>query len=118
MFDNAGPVISENRPGGVQGYVPPPEVELVRMVELGFRDIDINDQESGYDMGRDPIFQSIPHTNSSLSIEIYASGSNWQGSVDESWAIDNFSVTVVPEPVKSAMIFAGALALLSFSRRK
>ena len=78
--------------GGVQSYVPPLGVELVRKMELGFRDIDANDQESGYDMSQDPLFSNIPHTASTLTIEWYASGPGWQGGTDESWAIDNLEV--------------------------
>lgn len=78
--------------GGTQSYIPPPGVELVRMAELGFRDIDEHDQDSGYDMNNDPAFANIPHTSSTLTIEWYASGPGWQGDDDESWAIDNVEV--------------------------
>jgi serine/threonine protein kinase len=83
VFDNIG---------GVQSYNPPSGVELVRRVESGFRDIDDHDQESGYDMGNDPTLANIPHTSNTLTIQWYASGSNWQGGSDESWAIDNLEV--------------------------
>ena len=75
--------------GGVQSYIPPPGVELARTVELGFRDIDEHDQDSGYDMGKNPTFSKIPHTSNILTIEWFASGPGWQGDFDESWAIDN-----------------------------
>jgi len=80
--------------GGVQSYIPPPGVELVRTVELGFRDIDVHDQDSGYDMAQDPTFANLPHTASTLTIEWYASGPGWQGDIDESWAIDNLEVVL------------------------
>lgn len=83
--------------GGVQSYIPPPGVELVRTVDLGFRDFDEHDQDSGYDMGMDPTFSKIPHTSSTLTIEWYASGLGWQGNTDESWAIDNLEVVLNTE---------------------
>jgi hypothetical protein len=85
VFDNVG---------GVQSYNPPSGVELVRRVELGFRDIDEHDQESGYYMGNDLTLANIPHTSNTLTIQWYASGSGWQGGSDESWAIDNLEVVL------------------------
>lgn len=100
VFDNAGPVVAPGGVPGVQTYVPPPGVEVIRMVELGFRDIDINDQESAYDMTFDPSFLSIPHSDATMTIGWLAGGPGWQGGIDESFAIDNLSVTLVsvPEP--------------------
>jgi len=43
-------------------------------------------------MGLDPVFQNIPHTAGTLTIEWFAGGSGWQGGSDESWAIDNVEV--------------------------
>ena len=36
--------------------------------------------------------KDIPHSSDSLSIEIFASGSGWQGGDDASWAIDSFEL--------------------------
>jgi hypothetical protein len=85
IFDNAWA-------NGTQTYLPPRDVVLVRDVELGFRDIDGHDQDSAYDMGRDPKFSNIPHTADTLTIKWYASGANWQGIEDESLAIDNLVI--------------------------
>lgn len=54
---------------------------------------------------------TVPHTSSSLDIAFFASGSGWQGTYDESFAIDNITVdatggTGVPDG-------GGTLALLS-----
>jgi hypothetical protein len=99
VFDNAGPIIADNLPPGVQTYVPGPGVELARMIELGFRDLDNNDQDSAYGMSFEPLFQNISHTANTLRIEMFASGAKWQGGSDESWAVDNFRVTVNSDPV-------------------
>jgi hypothetical protein len=45
-------------------------------------------------MGNDPAFQQIPHTGPTVVIEWYANGAGWQGSTDESWAIDDVFVSV------------------------
>lgn len=85
IFDNAWG-------NGSQTYIPPQEVVLVRDVELGFRDVDSHDQESAYDVSKDPRFSNIPHTSNTLTVKWYASGANWQGDGDESLAIDNLVV--------------------------
>jgi hypothetical protein len=89
VFDNAWG-------NGSQEYLPPRNAVLVRDVELGFRDVDGHDQESAYDTSQDPQFSNIPHTSSTLTVEWYASGENWQGGDDESWAIDNLVVILNP----------------------
>ena len=55
--------------------------------------------DSAYDLGLDPVFQNIPHTGATLTVEWFASGAGWQGdnarfgeTQDESWAIDNVRV--------------------------
>jgi len=90
IFDNAWG-------NGSQNYFPPRSAVLARTVELGFRDIDGHDQDSAYDIGKDPKFSNIPHTSSTLTVEWYASGENWQGGDDESWAIDNLVVILNTE---------------------
>jgi hypothetical protein len=85
VFDNAWG-------NGSQTYFPPQAVVLARAVELGFRDIDDHDQDSAYDTNNDPKFSNIPHTSNTLTVEWYASGVNWQGGGDESFAIDNLVV--------------------------
>jgi hypothetical protein len=116
VLDNAGPVVAPGGVPGVQTYVPPPGVEVIRMAELGFRDIDINDQESAYDMAFDPSFNNIPHSNSTMTIEWLAGGPGWQGGIDESFAIDNLSVSLVPEPSASLLAALG-FSFAAFGRR-
>ncbi len=90
IFDNAWN-------NGSQEYRPPQSAALARDVELGFRDIDDHDQDSAYDTSQDPRFSNIPHTSNTLTVEWYASGENWQGGDDESWAIDNLVVILNTE---------------------
>ncbi|MEM8946540.1 MAG: hypothetical protein AAGD11_15310 [Planctomycetota bacterium] len=65
--------------------------------------------DGAWDMSLDPLLSNIPHTGSTLVIDIFADGPGWQGArdfsqgvggPDEGWAIDNLSVTIdaVPEP--------------------
>lgn len=73
---------------------------LAQYVDLGFLDFE---PDSGYDLGPEPALQAIPHAASALTIEWFASGDGWQGSHDESWAIDNVEVFVwSPTPIRAA----------------
>jgi len=55
--------------------------------------------DSAYNMGHPAAgLSNIPHSGNAAIIEFFASGSGWQGGNDESWAIDNLSVTLVPDP--------------------
>ncbi|CAK0764898.1 serralysin [Gammaproteobacteria bacterium] len=38
---------------------------------------------------------TVPHTASTLSVQLFASGGGWQAGWDESWGIDNLSVSVL-----------------------
>lgn len=94
----------ENGGCGLQTYVPPVGVGLARHVDLAFTPAGPNNYylDSAYNMGLDPAFNKIPHTADMLTIEWFASGGKWQGSADESWALDNVQVSVVsidPPPV-------------------
>jgi hypothetical protein len=66
------------------------------------------------DMSGDPAL-SFPHSGSSLTISLIASGTGWQGGNDEAYAIDNLSVelfgVVVPEPSTFALLAISALGL-------
>lgn len=56
---------------------------------------------------------TFAHTGSTLTIGIRAYGAGWQGGTDESWGIDNLTVTLrndngaVPEPATWVMMMAG-----------
>jgi len=86
----------QNAPCGAQSYVPPPGVELVRLVQLGFSSTGCcpdETTESAYNMGLDPTFQNIPHTSSTLTIEWFTND-QFSGITDESWAIDNVEIVL------------------------
>ena len=76
----------------------------------------------GFDLGSEAAL-TVPHSSSTLSIRWFASGSGWQGGIDESFAIDNLQVNLitddirVPEPASLALLVLG-LAGIGFSRRK
>jgi hypothetical protein len=76
-------------------YVPPPGGVLVHKEELGFR-TETNGyyRDSGYNMGVEPALQNIPHTASTLTLSVMATGADWQGGNDESFAIDDLQVRV------------------------
>ena len=78
--------------------------------------------DSAYDLGLDSVFQNIPHTGSTLTVEWFASGAGWQGdnlrfggTQDESWAIDNVRVDLngvhAPLPPTFALLGSGLLGL-------
>lgn len=81
----------------------------------------------GYDAGtgRDPmdavyrISVTFPHTASSLVLSFDADvvGINLSPFADETWGIDNFELTLVPEP-SPTWLFAFALTGLLFIRPK
>ena len=89
-----------NLGGGIQTYVPPAEVLLTTKPypELGFQIRPGNPPDFGdsaYDLGQDRAFQNIAHSASTLTISWFANGAGWQGGDDESWAIDNVTVTAL-----------------------
>lgn len=73
--------------------------------------------DSAYNMGLDPLFDSIPHNSDTLIIEWVSSGAGWQGYPsthaypDEYWAIDNVEVILIPEPATLSLLALGGLAL-------
>ena len=84
-FDNTGIC-------GTQTYIPPAGVELARRVNLGFQfGFGCCGPDSAYNMGLDPIFDNIPHTSDTLTIE-WSTNLPFTGGVDESWVIDNVEI--------------------------
>ena len=69
-------------------YSPPPNVEIDDGEDRGFGHWD----DHAYNMANDPTFQNIPHTNSNVTIDFFASGEGWQAGNDESWALENVAV--------------------------
>jgi hypothetical protein len=70
---------------------------------------------------------TFAHTGSTLKLSIIADGAGWQGGTDESWGIDNLSISsltrggpgAVPEPATWAMMILGfgAVGVMARGRR-
>jgi Ca2+-binding RTX toxin-like protein len=99
-FDNA-------RQGASQGYIGPPGVQLIPfpLTDLGFPVTPGSAPfESAWNLGLDPLFDGIPHTASTLTIDIFADGAGFQGGLNESWGIDNFNVILNGVPVVTTIV--------------
>ena len=74
-----------------QSYAVPPGVQLTPppFQNRGFHS---SYPDAAYNLGLDPRFDNIPHTSDTLTISWYASGGGWEGSNNESWAIENVEV--------------------------
>ena len=107
-------------PSQIQSYVPPAGVELARHVDLGFSGPGGYYTDSAYNLGADPIFSNIAHSTSTASIQFFIQGVGIQDLNDESWAMDNLTVTVAPVPVPAAawLFGSGLLGLIGFARHK
>ena len=72
--------------------------------------------DKAFDMTGDPGLTEIAHTADSVTIEFFASGGGWQGAGDESWAIDNLSLSVrIPAP---SVLACGVIGLTAARRRR
>ena len=80
----------------IQSYVSPAAAELARRVDLGFSGPGGFYTDSAYNLGADQVFQNIPHTASSVTLSFQIEGVGIQDLNDESWAIDNLIVSVMP----------------------
>ena len=67
---------------------------MARRVDLGFLGPGGFFTDSAYYLGADPIFQNIAHTSSTALITFIIEGVGIQPLTDESWAMDNLSVSV------------------------
>jgi hypothetical protein len=110
-------------PGQIQSYVPPAGVELARHADLGFSGPGGFYTDSAYNFGADPTFANFAHTASSATIQFFIFGEGNQDITDESWAMDNLSVSVttrgvsVPEPASFLLLSVGVAGLLAASKR-
>jgi hypothetical protein len=97
---------------GGQTYNPGAPTMLSQGSNLGF---------SGYnDFALDLSFDAnltVAHSASSVTIEFYASGPGWQGGSDESFGLDNVSVTLRGVPTPGALGLFGAAGLMARRRR-
>ncbi len=83
-------------PSQIQSYVAPPGGELARHQDLGFGGPGGFYTDSLYDMAVDARFQNLSHTATTATIVFTLEGEGVQSLDDESWAIDNLRVTVLP----------------------
>ncbi len=112
-------------PSQIQSYVPPSGVELARHVDLGFSGPGGYYTDSAYNLGADPLFANFAHSGSSAQIDFFIFGPGNQSLGDESWAMDNLSVSVttknvtsVPEPMTLGLLGLGLASLAATRRRK
>ena len=77
----------------IQSYVPAPGAELARWQNLGFS-VGYYYQDSAYHFGLEPRLQNIPHISPTLILEFIIEGVGVQDLNDESWAVDNLTLTV------------------------
>ena len=86
--------------GTGQGYNPPAGVQLTPrpFTDLGFSSPSTT-LDSAWNLGLDSRFSNIPHTASTLTIDFFADGAGFQGGTNESWGIDNLSVSLNGVPI-------------------
>ncbi|MCB9879247.1 MAG: hypothetical protein H6835_16750 [Planctomycetes bacterium] len=92
----------------VQSYVSPPGVELARRVDLGFSGPGGFYTDSAYWLGGDPRFFAIGHSASSLTIEMRIEGPGIQSLSDESWALDNLTISTLTGVAQGSVTVYGA----------
>jgi len=97
------PFVSNFELGGVSA-----DISLIDAVRTAT--LDKTFDEHVYNFGALDAFQNIPHTSSTLTLEIV--GRAFQGWSNEAYAIDNLTIEVVPEPSTMALVLFGLLGLL------
>lgn len=116
---DGSPVFSEifNHTGGTASFSPDPGVLLSTGTNLGFSS-GIFFTDSAYDMALQASLSNLPHTSSTLAVKWFASGPIWQAGSDESWAMDNLTISIaeVPEPGTATLLVLG-LATVAFACR-
>ena len=78
----------------VQSYIPAPGAQLARWQDLGFSGPGSFYRDSAYNFALEPSLRAIPHSSSTLTIEWIIEGAGVQSLGDESWAMDNLSVSL------------------------
>ncbi len=78
----------------IQSYVPASGALLARRVDLGFSGPGSYYTDSAYDFGVEPRLRNIRHLGPSLHLELIIEGGGVQSLTDESWAMDNLSISV------------------------
>ena len=83
-------------PQQIQSYVPPPGAELARHVDLGFSGPGSYYTDSAYNFTVDSRFSGLAHYSSEAVLTFQIEGPGIQPLDDESWAMENLSVSLVP----------------------
>ena len=98
-FDNVSPT------GVDQGYLAPAGVLLTPrpFTDFGFPTTSTT-FDSAWNLGLDPLFDSIPHTASTVTIDLFADGPGFEGSISESFGIDNLEVILNGVPIITTAI--------------
>lgn len=103
--------------GDGSDYVPPPGGLLSSGHELGWSAGSWYARDRAYDLSLEPAFIDIPHTAGTLTV-VFRMGAvsggaaqNWQGGMDESWAIDNLKVSLGGGASPADLPVAGAALL-------
>lgn len=106
--------------GDASSYAAPAGALLSSGTNLGWSAGSYYGRDRAYDLSLEPAFSGIPHTASTLTVTWRlgavsgGAAQNWQGGTDESWAIDNLTVTVggatssAPLPAAAARLLGNA----------
>lgn len=106
--------------GDASSYIAPAGGLLSSGVNLGWSAGSYYSRDRALDLYVEPVFNDIPHTASTLTVTFRlgaiagGAAANWQGEMDESWAIDQLSVSVsnaasdVPPAVARAALMGNA----------
>lgn len=104
----------------VQSYEAPEGGVLARRTDLGFQGPGGYYTDSAYNMYLEPKLQDLLHSASTATFTFVMEGPGVQDLSDESWAMDNVTVSVsaVPEPSVSWLALVGLLGATALRRRK